>query len=130
MVAVGGSPPAVPSRTALLAMSMTTTASGSVKSNATPRPVSTSFGPISGSSNAVSKMPPMYLVTSAELVNPIGLLNLDSNLEACGYGVRVDPATLRTSRVTRLYHKSPYGKERSSQLQHVGSAGRPRCRGD
>src|SRR5262249_50683849 len=74
IVAVGGGPPSTPSRTVLFAMSMTTTASGSVKSKATTRPVSTNFGPISGSPNALSKMPPMYLVTSAESVNPIVLL--------------------------------------------------------
>jgi hypothetical protein len=58
IVAAGAGPPSAPC-TALLAMSTTTTASGSEKSNATTSPVSANFGPMSGSANAVSKMPPM-----------------------------------------------------------------------
>src|SRR5215207_369304 len=71
IVADGAGPPSDPSVTTLFGMSTTTTASGSLKSNATTRPVSTSFGPISGSPNASSKIPPMYFVTSSELLNPI-----------------------------------------------------------
>src|SRR6202171_5148584 len=71
IVATGDGPPACPLETILFGMSTTTTASGSLKSKATTSPVSTRFGPISGSSNALSKMPPMYLLTSSELLNPI-----------------------------------------------------------
>src|SRR6202022_4476387 len=71
IVATGDGPPACPLVTTLFGMSTTTTAFGSLKSKATTSPVSTSFGPMSGSSNALSKMPPMYLVTSSELLNPI-----------------------------------------------------------
>src|ERR1700677_2122755 len=78
IVAIGAGPPSRRSRTDLFAMSMTTTASGSVKSNATTSPVPTSLGPISASSKAVSKMPPMYFLTSAASLNPIVLLNLHS----------------------------------------------------
>lgn len=69
LMTADGATPAVPFPTVPAVAFITTAVSGWMKLNYSTMPVSRSLGPSSGSTNATSKMPPMYFLTSSAFLS-------------------------------------------------------------